>query len=69
METIWWLPKLYLPQSIVDAWRSMARFCVLWRRRIRERYRLARLDDRLLADVGLTRVDQDHECGKPFWRP
>jgi uncharacterized protein YjiS (DUF1127 family) len=29
---------------------------------------LATLDDRLLADAGLTRADQDRECNKPFWR-
>ena len=33
----------------------------------RQRQALARLDDRLLADVGLTREAQMVECSKLFW--
>ena len=40
-----------------------------WRQRARERRMLAKLDDRLLADIGITRVEQARECMKPFWRP
>lgn len=68
METIWSLPRLYVSQSLVEAGRSIAKFSEQWRRRRRERASLARLDDRLLADIGLSRVDQDRECNKPFWR-
>jgi len=38
-----------------------------WRSRARQREALARLDDRLLADVGLTREAQMVECSKLFW--
>lgn len=43
--------------ALVAAWRSLAR----------QRRALARLDDRLLADVGLTREAQMVECAKLFW--
>jgi len=33
----------------------------------RQRQALARLDDRLLADIGLTREAQMVECSKLFW--
>ena len=30
---------------------------------------LAGLDERMLRDIGLTKVDIWHEINKPFWRP
>jgi uncharacterized protein YjiS (DUF1127 family) len=39
-----------------------------WRRRTRGRAELARLDDRTLRDIGITRVDALFEINKPFWR-
>ena len=39
-----------------------------WRKRIRSRYLLSQLDDRMLNDVGLTRCDVDRECAKYFWQ-
>ena len=39
-----------------------------WRRRRRERSELARLDDRILRDIGITRGDVWDEINKPFWR-
>ena len=38
------------------------------RRRRRGRADLARLDDRLLRDIGITRGDVWEEINKPFWR-
>lgn len=40
----------------------------LWSQRLRQRHRLAQLDDRLLSDIGLGRGDVERESGKPFWR-
>lgn len=40
----------------------------LWRRRRRDRREVARLDDRMLKDVGLTRADAEFLINKPFWR-
>jgi uncharacterized protein YjiS (DUF1127 family) len=39
-----------------------------WRRRARERAELARLDSRLLADIGLSRAEAEFIINKPFWR-
>lgn len=39
-----------------------------WRRRAHERAHLARLDDRMLQDIGLTRADAEFVINKPFWR-
>ena len=39
-----------------------------WGRRIRERRQLAELDDRMLHDIGITRVDREMLSSKPFWR-
>jgi uncharacterized protein YjiS (DUF1127 family) len=45
--------------------RAALREC---RRRRNSRLELARLDDRMLRDIGLTRVDAEYEINKPFWR-
>ena len=39
-----------------------------WRRRSRDRAALAAFDDRMLRDIGVTRVDALYEINKPFWR-
>ena len=39
-----------------------------WRQRKNGRLELARLDERMLRDIGLTRVDAEYEINKPFWR-
>ena len=36
--------------------------------RRRQRHALARLDDRMLRDIGLTGADVEAELSKPFWR-
>jgi uncharacterized protein YjiS (DUF1127 family) len=40
----------------------------LWRKRIREKRALERLDERELADFGATRSDVYAEVRRPFWR-
>ncbi len=39
-----------------------------WRRRIRGRQELARLDDRMLKDIGLSHAEREFLANKPFWR-
>jgi uncharacterized protein YjiS (DUF1127 family) len=39
-----------------------------WRRRRNGRLELARFDERMLRDIGLTRADAEYEMNKPFWR-
>ena len=38
-----------------------------WADRTRMRRHLARMDDRLLRDIGLSRLDAKREINKPFW--
>ncbi|MDP6602870.1 MAG: DUF1127 domain-containing protein [Rhodospirillales bacterium] len=40
-----------------------------WYDRARQRHRLAALDARMLADIGVTRAAAISEAEKPFWRP
>lgn len=40
-----------------------------WQDRARQRRQLARLDARLLRDIGLTPADVDTECRKLPWQP
>jgi uncharacterized protein YjiS (DUF1127 family) len=39
-----------------------------WRRRSHDRAELARFDERMLSDIGITRADVWREINKPFWR-
>jgi uncharacterized protein YjiS (DUF1127 family) len=39
-----------------------------WQRR-RTRLYLTQLDERMLKDIGITRVEAAREAGKPFWLP
>jgi len=39
-----------------------------WHQRIRARRELARLDDRMLKDIGVTRATADMLASKPFWK-
>jgi uncharacterized protein YjiS (DUF1127 family) len=47
---------------------SLAGTIVIWLNRRQGRRDLRELDDRLLADVGISREDALCEAGKPFWR-
>jgi uncharacterized protein YjiS (DUF1127 family) len=38
-----------------------------WRELARQRRALLTLDDRMLKDIGITRVDAEYEAGRPFW--
>jgi uncharacterized protein YjiS (DUF1127 family) len=37
-------------------------------RRQRQRTSLAQLDDRMLRDMGISRLEAERESRKPFWR-
>ena len=39
-----------------------------WQERAAQRHALRRLDDRMLADIALSRADVEREASKPFWR-
>jgi uncharacterized protein YjiS (DUF1127 family) len=46
----------------------MMKLLVEWRARVTQRRTLATLDDHMLKDIGLSRVDVEREISKPFWR-
>jgi uncharacterized protein YjiS (DUF1127 family) len=48
-------------------WKSQKLMTVWWQR-IRSRYELECLNERDLADMGLTRSDVLNEVQKPFWQ-
>ena len=41
----------------------------LWQDRVSGRQQLLRLDDHVLRDIGITRLQAEAEASKPFWRP
>ncbi|WIM12213.1 DUF1127 domain-containing protein [Enhydrobacter sp.] len=49
-------------------WPFLLSTLSLWRDRSRSRRQLALLDDRALADVGLSRAEQWKESRKRFWQ-
>jgi uncharacterized protein YjiS (DUF1127 family) len=62
------------PRTTVVSWDKVIRLCrwaceqaLARRSRSRQLEALCRLDDRLLADIGLTREAQILECSKLFW--
>ena len=67
-----YLPRTYAPwrakrrpiHPVATAWALFA----TWIERGRQRNALATLDDHMLRDIGITRLEAARECGKPFWR-
>ncbi len=41
---------------------------LLWQGRAKQRRQLSELDDRLLSDIGIDRIDAGQESSKPFWQ-
>ena len=67
---------LYLPRAY-STWRARhdrhpfaAAFILVknWIERTRQRRALASLDEAMLRDIGITRVEAARESEKPFWR-
>ena len=60
-----WQASLHRLSAFLSAVRAALRE---WRRRQHGRLELARFDERMLRDIGLTRIDAEYEINKPFWR-
>jgi uncharacterized protein YjiS (DUF1127 family) len=60
-----WQPSLHRLSAFLSAARAALRE---WHRRQNGRLDLARFDERMLRDIGLTRIDAEYEINKPFWR-
>lgn len=54
----------WMPEFVLAAMAKAS----LWLARFRQRRALSSLDDRLLRDIGLTRLDAEYEIRKPVWR-
>lgn len=50
--------------SLLRVWQQLR----LWQQRMRTRQQLAALDERQLADVGISHSERLGELNKPFWR-
>ena len=68
---------LTLPPKAYAAWRrqgpihpvaAAVALIARWLERARQRRALAALDDYVLRDIGITRVEAVGEAEKPFWR-
>lgn len=55
-------------QAVRDAFAALFGFLARLARLRRTRVQLAQLDDRSLADIGLTPADAQKESQKPCWR-
>ena len=68
MQNILHIVALAAPRRSRDLRHSLLLTLALWHHRHRSRRQLATLDDRELADIGLTRAQRWVECDKPFWQ-
>lgn len=61
-------PRRVRRGSLYELGAGVGRVVAGWARRIREAQDFAKLDDRELRDIGLTRADVRMALDKPFWR-
>ena len=59
------LPTLAQRRTLI---KRIAGSIAVWLRNARTRRQLARLDERQLADAGISLCERDAELSKPFWR-
>ncbi len=60
--------KMRLLEKRIDVAGKLYRTLALWHMRYTTRKELARLDERMLKDIGLYPGDQISEADKPFWK-
>jgi uncharacterized protein YjiS (DUF1127 family) len=49
-------------------WHALWRRLAIWVARDRQRRELQELDERLLRDIGIDRIEAMREAARPFWR-
>ena len=69
----WLVANAYAPRAnavdaLVGVGSEFVRLLKVWRIRIQQRREIARLDDRMLADIGLSQIEASREVNKPFWQ-
>ena len=57
--------KFFLFKSKIKGYAQKIK---IWKDRSQQRKALAKLDDRLLADIGYSTVQAAEEFSKPFWK-
>ena len=62
------LPRIRTQRTPRDTLATFLQLLRLWRQRARTRRQLALLDERLLADAGISHGERTSELDKPFWR-
>jgi uncharacterized protein YjiS (DUF1127 family) len=65
------LPRTYStwrPRHDVHPFAAAFALIKSWIERTRQRRALGGLDEAMLRDIGITRVEAVRECEKPFWR-
>lgn len=55
-------------KTIVKPSKRLYKIFKQWNKRIQERKQLAKVDERLLKDMGISRFEANQEIAKPFWR-
>jgi len=63
-----WRPQSRLKYHPIPPIAAARSLIAQWIERVRQRHALAGLEDRMLRDIGITRVEAARECEKPFWR-
>ncbi len=56
------------PRSVFSGLEFATDLLLTWLDRYAQRRQLARLDSRMLKDIGVSRVDAVEEARKPFWK-
>jgi uncharacterized protein YjiS (DUF1127 family) len=81
MDGSCWTPTATVPAVVLRTanagWRARLEAAAIraverlmtWQDRARSRRTLQSLDDRLLRDIGIDRVQAAQEATRPFWRP
>lgn len=60
--------SISIVHELMDAAQSLVGSLWSWEQHLSRRQHLDALDDHLLRDMGLTRLDVESEAEKPFWR-
>ncbi len=62
------LTRRLIPTFGTLSLRHIPELIRLWQKRTRTRRQLAALNDRQLADIGISHSERQDELSKPFWR-
>ena len=54
---------------LISAWRALGGYLATWRQRQQAYAELAGLDDRSLADIGITRSEIPYVLSQPYDKP